>query len=137
MSKSQRAALNDGMSANSLNYLKSYEDFCTNFSYKAFPLRKITLSMFAQYLSSRLKPQSIRCVVSSLRTLSTTIRYSVPEKQFPIVNLTLRGLGKLNPAPPKRANPMTARILLDIGENLNLSDKFEATMWALFTTSFF
>ena len=137
MSKSQRAALNDGTSANYLNYLKPYKEFCTNFSYKAFPLREITLSMFAQYLSSRLKPQSIRCVVSSLRTLSTTIGYSVPEKQFPMVNLTLRGLGKLNPTLPERANLMTARILLDIRENLDLSDKFEATMWALFTTCFF
>ena len=32
---------------------------------------------------------------------------------------------------------MTTRILLNICKNLDLSDKFEATMWALFTTCFF
>ena len=51
MTKSQRAALNDGMPANYLNYLNSYEKFCKEFSYEPFPLKEITLSMFAQYLS--------------------------------------------------------------------------------------
>ena len=83
MSKSQCAALNDGTSANYLNYLKSYEDFCSQYSYKPFLLKEITISMFTQYLSKKLKPQTIKCVVSSLRTLSTTVGYSVPEKQFP------------------------------------------------------
>ena len=32
---------------------------------------------------------------------------------------------------------MTARILMNIRENLDLSDRFQATMWALFTTCFF
>ena len=93
--------------------------------------------MFAQYLSKKLKPQTIRCVVSSLRTISTTVSYEVSDKQFPMVKLTLRGIGNHNPAPPNRANPMTAHILLKIRNTLNLHDTFEATMWALFTTCFF
>ena len=137
MSKSQRAALNDGTSANYLNYLKSYEEFCTKYSYTPFPLKEITLSMFAQFLSKRLKPQSIKCVVSLLRTISTTVSYSVTDKQFPMVKLTLCGIGKLNPTPPRRAHPMTARILLNIRQNLDLSDTFQASMWALLTTCLF
>ena len=93
--------------------------------------------MFAQYLSKKLKPQTIKCVVSSLRTISTTVGYEVSDKQFPMVKLTLRGIGNRNLAPPNRANPMTARILLKIRNTLNLHDTFKATMWALFTTCFF
>ena len=137
MTKSQRAALNEGTSANYLNYLNSYESFCNAFGYKPFPLKEITLSMFAQYLSRKLKPQTIKCVVSSLRTISTTVGYKVSDKQFPMVKLMLRGIGNRNPAPPQRANPMTAHILLKIRNTLNLDDTFEATMWALFTTCFF
>ena len=93
--------------------------------------------MFAQYLSNKMKPQKIKCVVSSLQTIATTVGYEVTDKQFSMVKLTLKGIGNLNPAPPKRVNPMTARILLKIRNNLDLSDTFEATMWALFTTCFF
>ena len=63
--------------------------------------------------------------------------YEVSDKQFPMVKLTLRGIGNRNPAPPKRANPMTAHILLKMRNTLNLNDNFDATMWALFTTCFF
>ena len=120
MTKSQRAALNDRMSANDLNYLNSYEEFCKEYGYE--PLWTIW---------------TIKCVVSSLRTISTTVGYKVSDKQFPMVKMTLRGIGNCNPAPPNRANPMTARILLKIRNNLNLNDTFEASMWALFTTCFF
>ena len=125
------------MSANYLNYLNSYEKFCKEFGYEPFPLKEITLSMFAQYLSRKLKPQTIKCVVSSLRTISTTVGYEVSDKQFPMVKLTPRGIGNRNPAPPKRGNPMTPHILLKIRNTLNLNDTFDATMWALFTTCFF
>ena len=137
MTKSQRAALNDGTSANYLNYLTSHEEFCKEYGYEPFPLKEILLSMFAQYLSNKLKPQAIKCVVSSLRTISTTVGYEVSDKQFPMVKLTQRGIGNRNLAPPNRANPMTAHILLKIRDNLNLNDTFEASMWALFTTCFF
>ena len=137
MTKSQRDALNDSTSADYLNYLNCYKEFCKEYGYEPFPLKEISLSMFAQYLSNKLKPQTIKCVVSSLRTISTTVGYEVSDKQFPMVKLTLRGIGNRNPAPPNRANPMTARILLKIRNNLNLDDTLEASMWALFTTCFF
>ena len=137
MSNSQKAALNNGTANSYLNYLNSYTSFCDEYGYQPFPLNEITLSMFAQYLSQKLKPQSIKCAVSSLRTISNTVGYKTTENQFPMVKLTLRGIGNLKPAPPKRAHPMTARILMNIRENLDLSDRFQATMWALFTTCFF
>ena len=137
MSNSQKAALNNGMANNYLNYLNSYTSFWDEYGYQPFPLNEITLSMFAQYLSRKLKPQSIKCAVSSLRTISNTVGYKTMENQFQMVKLTLWGIGNLKPAPPKRAHPMTARILMNIHENLDLSDRFQATMWALFTTCFF
>ena len=137
MSNLQKAALNNGTANNYLNDLNSYTSFCDEYGYQPFPLNEITLSMFAQYLSRKLKPQSIKCAVSSLRTISNTVGYKTTENQFPMVKLTLRGIGNLKPAPPKRAHPMTARILMNIREYLDLSDRFQATMWALFTTCFF
>ena len=137
LSQSQRAALNQGTSANYSKYLESYQEFCKKYGYSDFPLTGIAVSMFAQYLSRTVKPQTIKQAVSALRTVSVTAGFKIPDKQFPLVTLTLRGIGNLNPAPPKRAHPMTIRILLIIRQNLNLSDPFESTMWALFTTCFF
>ena len=137
MTNSQKAALNNGTTSNYLNYLSSYTKLCNEYGYKPFPLDEITLSMFAQYLSRKLKPQSIKCAVSSLRTISNTVGYKTMESQFPKVKLMLRGISNLKPAPPKRAHQMTAHILMNICENLDLSDKFQARMWALFTTCFF
>ena len=137
MTSSQKAALNQGTSANYNNYLQSYQGFCKKFGYQLFPLTEIALSMYAQFLSRSVKPQTIKQMVSALRTISVTAGYKVTEKQFPLVNLTIKGIGKLNPNPPQRAHPMTARLLMQIRENLDLSKPFHATMWALFTTSFF
>ena len=137
LGQSQRAALNQGTSANYNKYLESYQEFCRKYGYKDFPLSEISVSMFAQYLSRTVKPQTIKQAVSALRTVSVTVGFKIPERQFPLITLTLRGIGNLNPAPPKRVHPMTVRILLNIRENLNLSDPFESTMWALFTTCFF
>ena len=137
MTASQKAALNQGTSANYNNYLQSYQGFCKKFGFKPFPLTEIALSMYAQFLSRSVKPQTIKQMVSALRTISVTAGYKVTEKQFPLVNLTIKGIGKLKPSPPQRAQPMTARILINIRNNLDLSKPFHATMWALFTTSFF
>ena len=137
MTASQKAALNQGTSANYNNYLDSYQGFCKKFGYQPFPLTEIALSMYAQFLSRSVKPQTIKQMISALRTISVTVGYKVTEKQFPLVNLTIKGIGKLKPSPPQRAHPMTARLLLQIRENLDLSKPLHATMWALFTTSFF
>ena len=99
-------------------------------------MKEIVLSMFAQYLSRKMKPQSIKAVLSGLRTVSTTAGFDIPQKQFPLVNLTLRGLGNLKQTPPDQAHPMTVRLLLAIRDNLNLEVPFQATMWASFISSF-
>ena len=105
MSNSQKAALNNGTANNYLNYLNSYTSFCDEYGYQPFPLNEIILSMFAQYLSRKLKPQSIKCAVSSLRTISNIVGYKTTENQFLMVKLTLWGIGNLKPAPPQKSSP--------------------------------
>ena len=136
MKDSQRAAFQNGMCSNYLNYLNQYEQFCDEYGYSPFPMKEIVLSMFAQYLSRKLKPQSIKAVLSGLQTVSTTAGFQIPQKQFPLVNITLRGLGNLKSTPPEQAHPMTMRLLLQIRELLNLNTPFHATMWALFLSCF-
>ena len=94
MRESQRAAFCNSMSSNYLNYLHQYELFCDDYSYEAFPLKEIVLSMFAQYLSKKRKPQLIKAVLSGIHTVATTAGYEVSQKQFPLVNITLWGLEK-------------------------------------------
>ena len=137
MKDSQRAAFRNGTCSNYLNYLNQYEQFCDKYGYSPFPMKEIVLSMFAQYLSRKLKPQLIEAVLSGLRTVSTTAGFQIPQKQFPLMNITLRGLGNLKLTPPKQAHPMTIWLLLQIRELLNLNTPFHATMWALFLSYFF
>ena len=72
LSQSQRAAFNQGTSANYTKYLESYQDFCKKYGYSDFPLTEIAVSMFAQYLSRTVKPQTIKQAVSALRTVSNS-----------------------------------------------------------------
>ena len=99
-------------------------------------MKEIVLSMFAQFLSHKMKPQSIKAVLSGLRTVSTKAGFDIPQKQFPLVNWTLHDLGNLKQTPPDQAHPMTVRLLLSIRENLNLEIPFQATIWALFVSCF-
>ena len=107
LKETQKAAFRNGMCSNYLNYLAQYELFCDEYGYTTFPMKEIVLSMFAQYLSRRMKPQSIKAVLSGLRTVSTTAGFDIPQKHFPLVNLTLWGLGNLKQTPPDQAHPMT------------------------------
>ena len=100
LKETQKAAFHNGTCSNYLNYLAQYELFCDEYGYTAFPMKEIVLSMFAQYLSKKMKPQSIKAVLSGLRTVSTTAGFEIPQKQFPLVNITLRGLGNLKQTPP-------------------------------------
>ena len=70
------------------------------------------------------------------RLFATTTGYEVPTKQFPLINITLKGLGKLKKTPPEQINPMTVHILLQIRDKLDLNMPFHGTMWALFVSSF-
>ena len=83
------------MCSNYLNNLTQYELFCDEYRYTPFPMKEIVLSMFAQFLLCKMKPQSIKAVLSGLCTVSTTAGFDIPQKQFPMVNLTLHGLCKL------------------------------------------
>ena len=66
---SQKAELSNGMAVNYNTYLKFYLRFCTEFSYQDFPLSEIVLNMFAQCLLRTVKPQTIKMVVSALKTM--------------------------------------------------------------------
>ena len=83
-----------------------------------------------------MKPQSIKSLLSSLHTISSTAGFEIPQKQFPLVNITLHGLGNLKQTPPEQAHPVTVQILLQIRENLNLNHLFYGTMWVLFVSCF-
>ena len=136
LKETQRAAFHNGMCTNYLNYLAQYELFCDEYGYTPFPMKEIVLSMFAQFLSRKMKPQSIKAVLSGLRTVSTTAGFDIPQKQFLLVSLTLCGLGNLKQTSPDQAHPMTVRLLLSIRENQNLQIPFQVTMWALFVSCF-
>ena len=116
--ESQRAIFQNDPSSNYLNYLHQYELFCDDFGYEAFPLKEIMLSVFAQYLSKKMKPQSIKAVLSGIRRIAITAGYEVPQRQFPLVNITLKGLGKIKKSPLEQANPITVRILLSSAKGL-------------------
>lgn len=54
-----------------------------------------------------------------------------------ILNLSLKGIAKLNPHSVKQAEAMTPEILLNIAKVLNLDDKTDLVYWCLFLFAFF
>lgn len=97
-----------------------------------------TLQLYAQFLSRTFKStQSIRNYINGIKTIHLLLGHSVEHINKFILNLSLKGIAKLNPHSVKQAECMTPDILLRISEVLDFTRSSDLVFWCLFLFAFF
>ena len=136
--ETQQAAFAKGTCMNYYRNISSYVTFCEDYKLKTFPVSDESISLYAQSRAIKgYNPSSITNMVSSIKSVSKMIGYSVDPIGFPGLKMTLKGMERLYGKLAKQAAPITLDILVNIGLSLNFDRKFHVTMWAVFLTSFF
>ena len=136
--ETQQTAFSRGRCNSYYRNLHNYVLFCDQYGFTPFPLNDKTLSLYAQ--SRVLKgynPNSIVNMISTIKSVSKLMEYSLNEHKMTGVKLTLKAMQCLYGKPVKQALPITIDKLVDIGLSLNFDKKLHITMSALFLTSFF
>ena len=112
--------------------------FCIYFKLCFLPASTSTLQLYAQFLSrSFTSVNSIRKYFSGVKTMHSIVGYSVDHINNYLLNLSLKGIARLNPRQVKRAAPITIDILVAIYEDLDFSEPANNVYWCLFIFAFF
>jgi len=97
-----------------------------------------TLQLYAQFLSRSFKSvSSIRNYISGIRTVHQLLGYGLDNINSFILNLTLKGIKRLNPHCVKQAAPISPLILSQIYGTLDFSCSEDIVYWCLFVFAFF
>ena len=97
-----------------------------------------TLCLYSQFLSRSFKSTSaIKNYISGIKTMHYLLGFSVDHINDFLVNLSIRGIARLQPHCPKQAKAITPEILLKFSTLLNLSDPKDSVFWCLFLFAFF
>ena len=138
VTKSKRMAFAPGTRQNYLTQIFSFYAFCRFFCMPWLSVDGSILALYAQFLSRTFRsPESVRNYIHSVKKLYLILE--LPTKIFDDLDLklTLRGISRLKKHVPKRAEPITPSILLEIHSLLDMSDQFHVVCWALFVIAFF
>jgi len=135
---SKRSAFAPGTRQNLNTQINSFLAFCYFFNKPWLSADSLTLSLYAQFLARSFKsPDSIKNYIKGVKTLY--ILLDKPTKIFDELGLkmTLKGIARLKKHVPKRAEPVTPKILLEIHSLLDMSIHLHAVFWSLFLIAFF
>ena len=92
---------------------ESFLLFCFYFKLVFLPTSTETLQLYAQFLSRSFKSvQSIRNYISGVKTIHLLLGFLIEHINKFILNLSLKGIAKLNPHRIRQAEGMTPAILL-------------------------
>ena len=138
MDQSNKAAYADGTRRNLRVQWESYLLFCFYFELVTLPASTRNLQLFVQFLSRTFKSvDSIKNYLNGVRSMHLLLGFLVDQINKFILNLSLKGMAKLNPYCKKQAEPITPEILLKIAEFMDFSDKNNIVYWCLFLFAFF
>lgn len=122
LKNSNKAAYAPGSRRNLKLQWESFLLFCNYFKFTHLPASTETLQLYAQFLSRSFKStHSIRNYINGIKTMHLLLGYPVDHMNKFILNLSLKGIAKLNPYCIKHAECMTTDVLLTISKVLNLS----------------
>lgn len=117
---------------------KTFKQFCDEVADISFPVDTVSLLLYYQYLSNRMKsPQTVSNYVNGLRVLhalcdlDTNVFYSLE------VKLLSRAIKRLKLHRVKQAEPIGVDILLRISCVVNFEDKKHRVMWCATLLMFF
>ena len=135
---SNKAAYAFGSRRNLKIQWESFLLFCFYFKLTHLPAKTETLQLYAQFLSRTFKStQSIKNYLNGIKTMHLLLGHAVEHINKFILNLSLKGIAKLNPHCIKQAECMTPAILLKISQILDFSNKSDVVFWCLFLFAFF
>ena len=127
-----------GTVKNLMSQWKKFANFSKLIRKDTFPISTDLLCLYIQFLSRSLSsPQSVRNYVSGLKTVHLLCSLPFPSYDAVMVKLTFRGLDKLLCHVPRRAVPITPRILVRIGQSLDFNNTDHVVYWCLFLFMFF
>ncbi|XP_053388933.1 uncharacterized protein LOC128551982 [Mercenaria mercenaria] len=138
LKESTASAFASGTNKNLIVQWESFLLFCLYFKLCFLPASTSTLQLYAQFLSRSFKSvNSIRNYISGVKTMHAMLGYGIEHINIYLLNLSLKGMARLNPRQVKRAEPITIEILLGIYENMDFSVKSNIVYWCLFLFAFF
>ena len=111
---------------------------CIYFGLSNLPAETDTLSLYAQCLSRTFKStQSIKNYVSGIKTMHYMLGYTTDKVNDFLLNLSLKGIARLNPYCIRQALPITPDILMQMASFMDLTDSVDVVYWCLFLFAFF
>ena len=117
---------------------ESFLLFCFYFKLVFLPTSTETLQLYGQFLSRSFKSvQSIRNYISGVKTIHLLLGFPIEHINKFILNLSLKGIAKLNPHRIRQAEGMTPAILFKISSVLDISSPVDSVYWCLFLFAFF
>ena len=138
LQKSNKTAYAEGTRKNLKIQWEAFLLFCTYFHLVSLPVSTDTLQLFAQFLSRTFKSsESIKNYINGVKSMHLILGFSVDHINKFILNLSLKGIAKLNLHCIKQAEPMTPEILLRIADTLDFSKSYDCVYWCLFLFAFF
>ena len=138
LKESTASAFASGTNKNLKVQWESFVLFCIYFKLCFLPASTSTLQLYAQFLSrSFTSVNSIKNYISGIKTMHSIVGFSVDHINNYLLNLSLKGISRLNPRQVKRAKPITIDILLALYEDLDFSEPENIVYWCLFIFAFF
>ena len=135
---SQQHAFADGTFSNLNTQWVKFLSFCVHFSLTALPATTPTLVWYTQYLSEKTKAHAtVVNYLSGIKTLHELLGYSTVGFRGVMLKLTLQGLRRLNKHIPRKARPMTPRILKEMYAVLQHNVPEDAVFWLICNMAFF
>jgi hypothetical protein len=134
--------LEQGFAKGTLQNLKTqiskYREFCEEFGCREQPASVRTIMMYMEFLGQQFSAAStIRNYLYGVKLWHILNGFSGDQFNGYIVKRMHRGLEKKLKHNKRQALPITAQLLLDIKEVLNLDQPWDCTKWALYLTAFF
>ena len=111
--------------------------FCLYFGLTYLPAETEILSLYAQFLGRTFKStQSIKNYISGIKTMHYMLGYSTEKINDFLLNLSLKGIARLNPYCIRQALPITPSMLIQMYSFMDLTDPVDVVYWCLFLFAF-
>ena len=138
LNTSRKNAYAAGTAKNLRIQWESFLLFCFRFQLCYLPADTETLCLYSQFLSRSFKSTSaIKNYISGVKTMHLLLGYTIEQINSFLINLSLKGIARLNPHCVKQARAITPDILLEFSSVLNFSSHTDCTFWCLFLFAFF
>ena len=134
---SRSNAFAQGSYSNLRTQVRCYFAFCVYFERPPLPADSTTIHGFAQFLSRSMKPPSVKNYLSGVKMLHILHGFSGDLWEDPFLHLELRGISRLNPHVPLRAEPITPDILLAFHRQMDHNNTLHLCVWACSLFSFY